>query len=90
MGIHAVADLKLAVKRAGKWIYAWCEGCGYAKEYMERVCARGAPLDVKGWKCEKCALFRGDETFKPCPGCGTMTEKASGYVLESVLERGDC
>lgn len=62
---------------------------------MERVCARGARTDVKGWKCKGRALFMGDNMFKLCPGCGAMTEKVSGFVsglgerVESELTRDD-
>lgn len=47
MGIHAVADLRAAVEESGEWIFAWCKDCGRAKQYMERVCANGAPREVK-------------------------------------------
>ncbi|OBT42796.1 hypothetical protein VE00_06586 [Pseudogymnoascus sp. WSF 3629] len=77
-GIHAVAELEDAVKEAGEWIYAWCEACGVAKQYMQRVCANGAPPEVKGWKCEPCETAKVGERFKACPGCGTMVEKVDG------------
>ncbi|KFY12471.1 hypothetical protein V492_03876 [Pseudogymnoascus sp. VKM F-4246] len=35
-GVHAVGGLETAIKDAGEWIYAWCGGCGGAKEYMLR------------------------------------------------------
>ena len=54
MGIHAVGNLATAVQEQGQWIYAWCAGCGFAKQYMERVCARGMPADVERWRCDRC------------------------------------
>jgi hypothetical protein len=122
MGIHAVGNLAMAVQDQGHWIYAWCRGCGFAKQYMERVCARGMPAEVDGWICDGCReeaerqrfnaererveralrdaqiarntqavldaeagrerLRKAEEEslkkVKPCPGCGTLTEKISG------------
>jgi len=77
MGIHAVAGLRTAVDESGKWIFAWCTHCGHAKRYMERVCAAGAPAEVRLWKCEDCKIYK-DAQAKQCPGCGVMTEKAGG------------
>src|ERR1019366_6000138 len=77
MGIHAVADLRSAVDKSGEWIYAWCDRCGHAKPYMERVCAAGAPAEVSNWKCEDCLIQKADQA-KECPGCGVLTEKISG------------
>lgn len=54
MGIHAVGNLAMAVQEQGHWIYAWCRECGFAKQYLERVCARGMPGDVEGWRCDAC------------------------------------
>ncbi|KAH9860388.1 hypothetical protein J1614_011719 [Plenodomus biglobosus] len=56
MGIHAVGDLRTAVEERGQWIHAWCCGCGKSCQYMERQCARGAPDEIEGWKCENCTL----------------------------------
>jgi hypothetical protein len=78
MGIHAVANLKTAVRDRGQWISAWCRQCGHAKRYIERVCAAGAPVELKDWVCDECQDFKGDQKIKKCPGCGTMTEKTSG------------
>lgn len=78
MGIHAVDDLETAVAEAGEWIYAWCEGCATAKQIMQRVCANGAPPEVKHWKCVACGTWKGDGVFKECPGCKTMIEKVDG------------
>lgn len=55
-GIHAVGDLKIAIRERGSWIHAWCLRCGKAKRFMERVCARGAPVSVNSWTCDNCAL----------------------------------
>jgi hypothetical protein len=54
-GIHAVGGLKTAVERRGTTIFAWCMECGHARRFMERVCARGAPPEIKNWTCEICA-----------------------------------
>ncbi|PSS12568.1 hypothetical protein M430DRAFT_36658 [Amorphotheca resinae ATCC 22711] len=81
MGIHALGHLREAVEERGSWIYAWCGGCGCAKQYMARVCAAGAPAELRDWMCEPCAEKSGDkmrEKMKECPGCGTMTEKIGG------------
>ncbi|OJJ38132.1 hypothetical protein ASPWEDRAFT_104603 [Aspergillus wentii DTO 134E9] len=108
MGIHAVKDLGNAVRDKGTWIYAWCQGCSTAKQYMERSCARGTPPENTNWTDEECveererlelerelqrleqeathqyrkkveaAEARRLEKIKPCPRCGTMTEKTMG------------
>ena len=76
MGIHAVGDLKTAVDEKGEWIYAWCASCGDAKKYIERVCAAGAPADVRNFRCDACNIDMAK--VKMCPGCGVATEKISG------------
>lgn len=78
-GVHAIGQLKAAVQNSG-WIYGWCVDCGMAKEYMERVCARGMPEAVEGWSCEHCELAKdpGSQKTKACPACGVMTEKTGG------------
>ncbi|OCL07617.1 hypothetical protein AOQ84DRAFT_341604 [Glonium stellatum] len=77
MGVHAVGDLRRAVAERGEWVHAWCVECGYARRFVERVCARGAPAEVRGWVCEGCA--EADEAAtKKCPGCGAATQKAGG------------
>ncbi|KAL4739077.1 hypothetical protein BDV11DRAFT_170456 [Aspergillus similis] len=76
-GIHAVKDLNRAIENQGMWIYAWCSVCSTAKEFMARDCARGAPSELRGWRCESCETARISK-IKPCPKCGTMTEKISG------------
>jgi hypothetical protein len=58
MGVHAVADLRSAVERAGNWIYAWCIDCATAKPYLERVCAAGAPAELQGFICDACEQIR--------------------------------
>jgi hypothetical protein len=78
MGIHAVGNLQKAVDEKGEWIYAWCQTCGHAKQYMERVCAGGAPAELSNWSCEACRDYKGDKNVKKCPGCGTWTEKLAG------------
>ncbi|PMD13445.1 hypothetical protein NA56DRAFT_665552 [Hyaloscypha hepaticicola] len=77
MGIHAVGDLANAVRDKGQWISAWCRRCGHAKRYIERVCAAGAPVELKDWACDDCKDSTGQK-IKKCPGCATMTEKISG------------
>ena len=84
MGIHAVGNLRNALMERGAWIYAWCQQCGDAKQYMERVCAAGAPPDLRNWTCDPCTEIRAEVAGKPvlksreCPGCGTITEKLYG------------
>jgi hypothetical protein len=79
MGIHAVGDLREAVEQSGAWIYAWCTGCGYAKPYLERVCAAGAPPDLQDWTCDDCRAKKSEvRKIRNCPSCGTPTEKAGG------------
>ncbi|KAJ0420255.1 hypothetical protein BJY00DRAFT_141496 [Aspergillus carlsbadensis] len=87
-GIHGVKDLNKAIENHGSWIYAWCSVCASAKEFVERDCARGQPPELRDWRCEGCVeeLERAagatgaerDLNIKPCPKCGTMTEKVSG------------
>ncbi|KAL4984192.1 hypothetical protein BDW68DRAFT_21306 [Aspergillus falconensis] len=86
-GIHAVKDLHRAIENRGMWIYAWCSVCSAAKEFTTRDCARGTPPELRGWTCESCVeeLQKVNEKdtgpiskVKPCPKCGTMTEKISG------------
>lgn len=79
MGIHAVGNLKSAVDEKGEGIYAWCVACGHAKQYLERVCAAGAPAEFSDWKCEPCNFDPKDAgKVKMCPGCGVATQKSSG------------
>lgn len=60
LGIHAVGDLQDAVANAGQWVYAWCTDCSRAKQYLERVCAAGAPQELEGWTCESCQQQRAE------------------------------
>lgn len=79
MGIHAVGNLKSAVDEKGRWIYAWCVRCGHAKQYLERVCARGAPPELSDFKCEPCNFNPTDAgKVQMCPGCGVATQKTDG------------
>jgi hypothetical protein len=80
MGIHAVGDLKVAVHEKGQWIFAWCGQCGYARRYIERVCAAGAPNELKDWVCEETCrkVIKSELRLQNCPGCGILTEKVSG------------
>lgn len=88
MGIHAVQNLANAVRDKGFMIYAWCRDCHTAKELMERTCAGETTPELRRWSCEECITQhyapRGDTdqstvtSIKPCPGCGTMSEKISG------------
>ncbi|KAL3436087.1 hypothetical protein BDV09DRAFT_203547 [Aspergillus tetrazonus] len=89
-GIHAVKDLNRAIENQGIWIYAWCSVCSTAQEFRARDCARGMPSELQDWECESCLAelqsVDADEEddairiskIKPCPKCGTMTEKISG------------
>lgn len=61
MGIHAVRNLANAIRDKGTWIYAWCRDCHTAKEYVERVCARGMPAEVRKWTCDDCQEERLEE-----------------------------
>lgn len=81
----ALANLGDAVRESGAWLYAWCVGCGHAKRFAERVCARGAPTELTDWRCDDCQPVVGaaaggkDEVvFRECPGCGVATEKTGG------------
>jgi hypothetical protein len=83
MGIHAVGNLKSAMDEKGAWIYAWCVACGHAKQYLERVCAAGAPAELHDWECESCVFLKGVgdvKDVKMCPNetCGVAIHKTSG------------
>ncbi|KAF4969408.1 hypothetical protein FSARC_3338, partial [Fusarium sarcochroum] len=77
-GLTRLGNLRNAVEEAGAWIYAWCTDCGFARQYVERACAAGAPPELTDdWQCEECATPApapgGDETTikgLECPGCG--------------------
>ena len=85
--LRCMGGLKEAVEesRAGAWIYAWCASCGFAKQYMERVCAEGAPpAALANWRCTECVERQATREgrvltlTRNCPGCGVESEKASG------------
>ncbi|KAI0968111.1 hypothetical protein F4678DRAFT_202552 [Xylaria arbuscula] len=80
-GITSLKDLRRAVDEAGSWIYAWCDSCGTAKQFMERTCAQGPPPELRRWECEECAERKkqSDEpAVRSCPGCGVPTERTGG------------
>ncbi|KAH7161719.1 hypothetical protein EDB81DRAFT_925347 [Dactylonectria macrodidyma] len=79
-GLANLGDLKKAVEDAGSWVYAWCDKCGFAKKYVERACARGAPPEVIGWTCDDCEAMDSAMKLKlkSCPGCTATTQKVSG------------
>ncbi|KAM0259347.1 hypothetical protein ACHAQJ_003379 [Trichoderma viride] len=78
--LHQIGLLRAAVDDAGSWIYAWCNKCGFARRYVERVCAAGAPAELVDWTCEECKpdLIVGKKRIRCCPGCGVATEKTYG------------
>lgn len=105
-GVHTVKDLNVAIQNHGTWIYAWCTDCSSAKQLVERDCARGTPPTLQDWTCEECQeqarLARVDtdterdiaqiKKIKPCPTCGTMTEKIAGcgHITCPVEGCGTC
>ncbi|KUJ12891.1 uncharacterized protein LY89DRAFT_652250 [Mollisia scopiformis] len=86
-GIHAVGNLRLAVEK-GEWIFAWCRTCGFARRYMERVCAQAAPANLSNWECDGCKKYEGSPTVKKCPGCQTWTEKSAGCDHIACIVQG--
>ncbi|KAF7545356.1 hypothetical protein G7Z17_g9224 [Cylindrodendrum hubeiense] len=79
-GLASLGNLRKAVEEAGSWVYAWCNKCGFAKQYVERACAAGAPPELAGWNCDSCEAMdsaKGIKT-KSCPGCTATTQKVSG------------
>ncbi|KAL6907373.1 hypothetical protein GGI43DRAFT_397207 [Trichoderma evansii] len=78
--LHQMGNLRAAMDDAGSWIYAWCTQCGFAKQYVERVCAAGAPAELVDWTCEECKpdLMVGKKRIRRCPGCDVATEKMYG------------
>ncbi|KAI1326758.1 hypothetical protein F5Y16DRAFT_373947 [Xylariaceae sp. FL0255] len=83
--ITSLRNLRSVIENAGTWIYAWCKDCATAKQLVERVCARGPPLEINGWTCDDCKHAQAEaasgkalQRFRPCPGCDTVTEKISG------------
>lgn len=79
-GLANVGDLRKAVEEAGSWVYAWCDKCGFAKQYVERACAAGAPPELVGWTCDQCEVADAAHAIvtKSCPGCTAATQKVSG------------
>jgi len=79
-GLNLLGDLRMAVEEGGSWIYAWCADCGFARRFVERVCAAGAPPEVTRWQCDACGEADGLNRLrvKHCPGCKTATQKTGG------------
>ncbi|KAF4980419.1 hypothetical protein FZEAL_3572 [Fusarium zealandicum] len=80
-GLAHLGNLRLAVKEAGSWVYAWCAECDFAKQYIERACATGAPPELKEWSCDECNVSSAGGkgiTARECPGCGVVTQKVGG------------
>ncbi|KAK0712718.1 hypothetical protein B0T26DRAFT_831837, partial [Lasiosphaeria miniovina] len=71
---------------AGRWRYAWCARCGFAKRFAERVCwpAGDEEEEVSGWQCDDCVAWREEDdgvgagTVRACPKCLTPTERMGG------------
>ncbi|ETS86111.1 hypothetical protein PFICI_04136 [Pestalotiopsis fici W106-1] len=82
-----LGNLKTAVEDSGAWIYAWCCACSFAERMMERVCAQGAPPEVRDWECEDCSAFRTHSNesllrqaiIRHCPRCDVATKKLRGF-----------
>ncbi|OJJ08836.1 hypothetical protein ASPVEDRAFT_47986 [Aspergillus versicolor CBS 583.65] len=105
-GVHTVKDLNMAIQNHGSWVYAWCVDCSSAKQFVERDCASGTPPTLQDWTCEECQeqarLARVDtnterdiaqiKKIKPCPECGTMTQKIAGcgHITCPVEGCGTC
>ncbi|KAF6816702.1 dihydroxyacid dehydratase [Colletotrichum sojae] len=77
-GLSELGDLGTAVEEAGSWIYAWCKDCGFARRFVERVCAAGAPPELSNWSCDGCKDHKVYKRIKNCPACHTPTEKMGG------------
>ncbi|KAM0426304.1 hypothetical protein ACHAPT_008344 [Fusarium lateritium] len=73
-----LGNLRKAVDDAGSWVYAWCGGCGFAKQYVERACAAGAPPELVDWRCDECNKSKTAAVSRECPGCGVVTQKVGG------------
>lgn len=89
--LNEVGHMQQALDESDHFIFAWCRSCNFAKQYMERVCANGAPEQVRNFVCEDCrrpVVANGagtgagsyDNQPKVCPGCGTMTQRTSGCL----------
>ncbi|KAM5356820.1 hypothetical protein ACJ41O_003466 [Fusarium nematophilum] len=80
-GLAHLGNLRSAVDEAGSWVYAWCTKCGFAKQYVERACAAGAPPELVDWKCDECNVPEKEAkpiTTRECPGCSALTQKVGG------------
>lgn len=77
-GLANLGNLREAVDEAGSWIYAWCAGCGYAKQHIERACEAGAPPELSDWHCVECESPSKEMRILNCPKCGIATEKDGG------------
>lgn len=78
-GLTGLGDLQKVIHESGVWVFAWCARCGFAKRYIERVCAVGAPPEIVDWRCDDCNTSNGKKTMpKNCPSCGVMVEKTGG------------
>ena len=86
-GLTRLGHAQEAIKNSGEWIYGWCRSCGFAKQYIERVCAQAAPAELQNWFCADCQALQEAATQRllnverpptVCPSCGVMTEKMFG------------
>ena len=68
-----------------RFFYAWCLGCGFAKQAYERVCCEGdrVPM-VDAFRCDDCSrpppvgqAAAKSVQFTACPKCDVMIEKVS-------------
>ncbi|MCJ1309518.1 hypothetical protein MMC25_003178 [Agyrium rufum] len=93
MGIHAVGDLREAVENAGQWVYAWCIECAKAKQFVERICARGAPPELENWQCQDCIEQREAELRRAAEELRLEEERLEHegrrmtYERRAILER---
>ncbi|KAI0535465.1 hypothetical protein GGR58DRAFT_529470 [Xylaria digitata] len=90
-GITSLGNLRNAVDEGGSWIYAWCDSCGMAKQFMERACAQGPPPELRQWECEECKKKPDEQGVRNCPGfpdcethwcyfCGIAVDPTEIYV----------
>lgn len=79
-GIAALGGLRDAVNDK-RWYYAWCNGCAFAKQALERQCCQGdQALDsIENFTCDDCspevAKTGGIGRVTECPSCGVIVEK---------------
>jgi hypothetical protein len=78
-GLGGLGGLRAALEDQS-WVWAWCADCGFAKHLVERVCAAGAPPELRSWDCDECRASGGKlvRKAKRCPACKAPTEKAGG------------